>query len=360
MVELEFECEQNKVIIQANLNDYFSTIIPKYYQKAEIEPNSVFFVAHSFMIQENKRIIDFMDKADKKNNKLYIQVHQIYISRKKNYIEDSKEIICPKCSEQCRIKIEDYNIKLYDCKNNHSTIMRIEEFKDSQKIDLSKINCNFCSNKTMGNSVDHTFFYCKNCKLNICVICREKHNKNHSIINYEQKDYSCPLHNDSYFKYCLDCKLNICMLCNQNHINHRLEPFENLISNPDSKRIELDKLKDEIDIFNNHVKKIINGLNQLIENMETYYKIFNNIFNNYNVSNKNYQILKNISQINLNNNIYNDLVEINQNKNYFDKINKIFNVFYKMKGRNNPDPFNFFKSNNKENNNNEPNTLFLF
>ena len=66
MVELEFECEQNKVIIQANLNDYFSTIIPKYYQKAEIEPNSVFFVAHSFMIQENKRIIDFMDKSDKK------------------------------------------------------------------------------------------------------------------------------------------------------------------------------------------------------------------------------------------------------------------------------------------------------
>ena len=112
MVELEFECDQNKVIIQANLNDYFSTIIPKYYQKAEIEPNSVFFVAHSFMIQENKRIIDFMDKSDKKNNKLYIQVHQIYISRKKNYIEDSKEIICPKCSEQCRIKIEDYNIKL--------------------------------------------------------------------------------------------------------------------------------------------------------------------------------------------------------------------------------------------------------
>ena len=88
-----------------NLNDYFFKIIPKYYQKEEIEPNSDFFVAHSFMIQENKRIIDFMDKSDKKNNKLYIQVHQIYISRKKNYIEDSKEIICPKCSEQCRIKI---------------------------------------------------------------------------------------------------------------------------------------------------------------------------------------------------------------------------------------------------------------
>ena len=67
------------------------------------------------------------------------------------------------------------------------------------------------------------------------------------IINYEQKDFTCPLHNDSFFKYCHDCKLNICMLCYQKHINLWLEPFENMISNPDNKRIELDKLKDEID-----------------------------------------------------------------------------------------------------------------
>ena len=111
-----------------------------------------------------------------------------------------------------------------------------------------------------------------------------------------------------------------------------------MISNPDNKRIELD---------NNYVKKIINGLNQLIENIETYYKIFNNIFNNYNVNNKNYQILKNVRQININNNIYKELVEINHNKNYFDKINKIFNLFYEMKGRNDQDHFNFYKSNKK-------------
>ena len=151
------------------------------------------------------------------------------------------------------------------------------------------------------------------------------------------------------------------MICSQMHINHRLEPFENIISNPDNKRMELDKLKEEIDIFNNYVKKIISGLNQLIENMETYYKIFNNIFNNYNVNNKNYQVLKNINQISINNNIYKEIQEINRNKNYFDKINKIFNVFYKMKGKNDQDPFNFYKSNPKGNENkNEPKELFLF
>ena len=33
MVELEFDYNQNKVVMQVDLNDYFSTIINKYYQK---------------------------------------------------------------------------------------------------------------------------------------------------------------------------------------------------------------------------------------------------------------------------------------------------------------------------------------
>ncbi len=151
------------------------------------------------------------------------------------------------------------------------------------------------------------------------------------------------------------------MLCNKEHINHKLESFENIISNTDNKRIELDKLKKEINIFNINVKKIITGLNKLIENMETYYNIFNNIFNNYNVQNKNYHVLKNISQINIENNIYKEIFEINKNENYLSKINNIFNIFYKMKGKHNKDPFNFFKSNFIEKDyKNGTNTLFLF
>ena len=360
MIGLEFDYEQNKVFMQANLYDYFSTVINKYYQKTQIEPNSVIFMAHSIQIQENKRIIDVMNQIEKINNKIYIAVFPLYINNKK-VIEDSKEIICPKCSEQCLIKIEDYIIKLFDCKNNHSTIMKLDNFKESQKIDLGQIKCNNCNDKNLGNTYNHSFFYCNNCKINICPLCKEKHNKNHFIINYELKDYICPFHNNIYFKYCHNCKQNICMLCNQMHMNHKLELFENMISNPDNKRIELDNLKNEINIFNNNVKKIINGLNKLIENMETYYSIFNNIFDNYNINNKNYNILKNIAQINLTNNIYKEIQEINRNKNYYDKINKIFNIFYKMKGKNAQDPFNFYKLNTNENNNlNETNTLFLF
>ena len=35
MVELEFDYNQNKVFMQVNYNDNFSTIINKYYQRAQ-------------------------------------------------------------------------------------------------------------------------------------------------------------------------------------------------------------------------------------------------------------------------------------------------------------------------------------
>ena len=350
MVELEFDYEQNKIYIQANLDEYFSNVINKYYIKSQLEPNSVIFMVHSIQIPENKRIFEVMNQFEKTNKRMYIAVFPLYkCDSNKNIIVDAKEIICPKCSEQCRIKVEDYMIKLYDCKNNHQTTIKLDEFKETQKIDLNKIKCNNCNFKSMGNTFNNTFYYCLNCRANLCVLCKSKHKKNHFIINYEQKDYKCPYHFDSYFKYCYNCKSNICMLCNQAHLNHKLESYENIISNPDNKRIELDKLKNEIDIFNKNVKKIINGLNQLIENMETYYNIFNNVFNNYNVNNKNYHVLKNINQINLNTNIYNEILQINKNKNNIDKINKIFNIYYKMQGKNNLDPFNFFNYDSNEN-----------
>ena len=50
MIGLEFDYEQNKVFMQANLKYYFSTVINKYYQKTQIEPNSVIFMAHSIQI----------------------------------------------------------------------------------------------------------------------------------------------------------------------------------------------------------------------------------------------------------------------------------------------------------------------
>ena len=133
------------------------------------------------------------------------------------------------------------------------------------------------------------------------------------------------------------------------------------IPNEDDTINKLNKLRAEINIYSNNIKKIINGLNHLIENMETYYKIFDKILTNYNIKNKNYQVLKNINEINIDNNIFREIYDINKSKNYMEKVDNILNIYYKMKGKQNLDPFGFFNNNSTENINlEESNTLFLF
>lgn len=156
-MELEFDYDQNKTKILANLTDDFGTIINKYCQKIQIDKNTVTFFAHSVQIQENKKIIDVMNKKEKRDMKIYIEVFPLHLNNNQKAIVESKEIICPKCLEQCRIKIEEYNIILSKCKNNHITYMSLDKFKESQKIDLSKIKCSFCNNKNRGNSFNYTF-----------------------------------------------------------------------------------------------------------------------------------------------------------------------------------------------------------
>ena len=51
------------------------------------------------------------------------------------------------------------------------------------------------------------------------------------------------------------------------------------------------KLKYYIDLFNLNVNIIINILKKVIENMNLYYKINEDIINNYNNNNRNYEIL---------------------------------------------------------------------
>jgi predicted nucleic acid-binding Zn ribbon protein len=49
-------------------------------------------------------------------------------------IMKSKEVICPKCGYSIRIKIKDYKISLYDCKNSH--IVDNLQFDEFEKLKL--------------------------------------------------------------------------------------------------------------------------------------------------------------------------------------------------------------------------------
>ena len=110
--------------------------------------------------------------------------------------------------------MNDYKIYLYDCKNGHrKNNILLEEFENTQNINISEIVCNICKEQNNSNTYNNEFYKCITCDLNICPICKIKHDNNHNIINYEQKNYICNKHNEIYIKYCNECKMNICILC---------------------------------------------------------------------------------------------------------------------------------------------------
>ena len=65
----------------------------------------------------------------------------------------------------------------------------MNEYENIQKIDISKIICNKCKEKSKDNTYNNEFYYCCSCEMNICPLCKSIHDKNHNIINYDDKRY---------------------------------------------------------------------------------------------------------------------------------------------------------------------------
>ena len=53
-------------------------------------------------------------------------------------------------------------------------------------------------------------FLCLKCNMNLCPLCKSLHDKTHSIINYDNKNYICNKHNEKFVKYCEECKIDLC------------------------------------------------------------------------------------------------------------------------------------------------------
>ena len=171
MVQIEFDYNQKIISIQANLQEKFQDIINRYIQKSSISSNNVCFTCNGCMLNPELAIEQQMNDINKINKKMKILVNLLDNETNKinNTIIKSKEIICPKCYEPCRIKFENYRIKLYECKNNHiSDNIYINNFNNTQNIDISKIKCYICKEKNKSNTFNNEFYICLNCKENIC------------------------------------------------------------------------------------------------------------------------------------------------------------------------------------------------
>ena len=159
-------------------------------------------------------------------------------------------------------------------------------------------------------------------------MCICKHNNSHKIINYNDKEYICNIDNEKYNSYCKECKKNICILCENKHNNHELISYGKLIIEEDKIIKKKEEIKKEIDLFNNNIKEEIRKLNKIIENIEGYYKIIDNIITKYFTNKKrNYQILININNLINNNSIIKNIknIDIKKYNDILDIYNKIYN-----------------------------------
>ena len=121
MAEVDFIYKGNIINIQCNSNDKMKDIFQKFIIKAQINNNQLlYYLYQGNKINEDLTFEQIISSNDKEYNKIKILVNIINENDNKiNTLIKSKYIICPKCKENIRFKIEDYKILLYECKNGH-------------------------------------------------------------------------------------------------------------------------------------------------------------------------------------------------------------------------------------------------
>ena len=332
-IQVELIYNGKEITIECDIKEKIKNLFKKFATIESLDMSSIYFLYEGYKINEKLTISQIINDNDKQKNRIRILVNQINFKNSTDSIPiiKSKEVICPECGDSIKIKIKDYKICLYDCQNGHKIDnILFDEFDKSQNINESNIICDNCKDKNKSNTYRNIFYKCRACKINLCPFCKSIHNQTHNIINYDKRNYECDIHNDNYISYCTTCKKNLCKSCKYEHDDHEIKDFCNLILNKDELKMKMYDLRKDIDIFNNNIKEIINILNKVMENMEKYFKISNDIINNIENKNINYEILNNIDEIINNIDIKKDISMIIKDNNINNKFNNILDMYNKM------------------------------
>lgn len=337
MAEIEFIYNGIKTVIQSEINKKFKDILKNLSAKIEIQLDSIYCLYSGKVIDDqNLSLYKIMNNIDKENKKMTVQINDIDKTSENNSLIKSKQAICPKCGEKAKMSINDYKIRLYDCINGHDTNdILLEEFENTQKIDLSKIICEKCKINNKANSYKNIFYKCNTCRKILCPICKEQDDLEHNIINYDDKNYICEKHSYPYTFYCKVCHNNICILCEKDHSGHEIVSYGKILPDENALKNKMKDFRNKIDLFNKDIIKIIDILNNLIENIELLYKINEDILKNNNY--KNYEMINNLSAIKFDDYIE-DLNKIINDNNMANKFKNIMSIYYKIK------PINIIKT----------------
>ena len=324
-IKITFSLNGENNEIEGYNQELMFNIYKRYVMMIGREIENFYFLYNGDLINPERKLKDICEK----NKKITILVCEFEIDDiQEEILKQSKDIICPICNEICLINFINYKINFNFCKNGHrfSNIL-FNEFNDLQKINESKIICNKCNEKNKNNTTDNKFYKCCNCNINLCPLCKLRHDKTHLIIDYDNKNYFCNEHGKRYILHCEQNNKDLCDSCEypqKNKFSFLYKLSNNIKNKMDNLRTKIDNLKEEI-------SKCSNIINKVIDNLELYYNIANNIIKNFDKKYLNYYILMTINNINdFNDIIIKDISEILNEDNIEKKNNYISKIYEKM------------------------------
>ena len=275
-MKVTFYYDGTDIIYQStNMKEKITEVFQKC--RDDIDINSIIFLYNENQIDGNlqiKKIITDNDKERKEMNLIILDKDD----ELKSNSPYPKDIICPKCGESSKLYFNEYKIIIQCIKGHNTGNIFLNEYKDIQNVDLSKIICDECKTNNKNNSYNNIFYKCNDCKKNLCITCRSKHDKKHNCVNYDYKNFICEKHNEKYASYCKKCNKNICLYCKNEHKEHEIVNYENILPKINEIEDNLNILRNNIDEYKGKIDTIINKLNNIKENMEYYYDINKSIY----------------------------------------------------------------------------------
>jgi hypothetical protein len=340
MAKVIFGYNGQQIAIQCDLKDIIKDIIKKFFIKSQINDDiNLFYLYDGNRIDENLSLEQIIKKEDKEKKELNILIEEqpedsILLLKNKYKTED---ILCPKCGENILLRIKDYKINLYNCKNGHNIEnILLTQFNDTKLIEPTNTLCSGCKKKNINNSYNNKINKCLTCQIILCPFCTLTHDKNHKIIDFKERNLRCNYHNEDYIKYCTKCKLNICMACEEEHKNHKVIYFGDILTDKEKIKNDINEIKSYIEKFKGEIDNIISKLNEIKNNIEIYFNICNEVVNDYETKNRNYELLMNIKELEKYKlDLFKDIDKIINDDNIFDKFNDLMNIGFKMNNQNN-------------------------
>ena len=333
MTTVEFQYNGYITYVHALNDELLRTICSKFAQKVQANLDAVNFLYYGRLINFDLTLIQTINKIDNERKRMSIIAFDTNSSMSSQSFVESPFIVCPICKEQALIDLNNYRIKIYGCKNGHTTDnILFSELEKTQLIDESKIICGKCKIKNKSNTYNRQMYICNTCNMNLCPSCKSQHDNNHKIIDYYDKYYICSKHNKKFNFFCKTCKKHACELCEDVQKNC---DFDKIYQNDSGVVTLKQNIKLGFNTYKVTVSMIIDRINNVMKNYEILFKLIERNIENYDVDKINYYINKNInsfySAINFSKVMEDleDLMRTNMSQDFIPKILKIYNEINK-------------------------------